>query len=426
MSERGDWASRLGGTRMANGLLFLALLAFGAAGWMTLHRDEGYAVYCEAEADLYHLAEGPRIPRFEFAPESGRLTLEMANLDGLQWSISSTGPDKGERAGPFRIEGAQPVLVLKPGEQHFQISNLERGLTFRLHTQWVPGSPPVIVPTPIRIGTASPFSAADFVMRMEDESPADLEAAQRLLADFSVDDTADELEKIGRLSAAIEAALNSHRGVPTKRMKSLNGIEQFAEATSGRSKIYCANHAEIYAFLANAAGLPTRIADVTGTNGDVSLGAHTFNETYIAALNQWIYVDLQAKTAGIRDPNGHYLSAKQFIDRLNYDATESLIVRSLAGGEVREAAFDDFDNGAGGSSLRSLLSPASTIVYLGGEQGRFKLSERLKRLFLSPRRAICSAGSPHHVERRLFATYAAGFLGVASLALHLASRRSED
>lgn len=376
-------------------ILLLGLASF----WMTLNREQAYAVRCQTESDLYQLAESPRIEGFRFYPADGQLVIEMTEVEEENWTIQEQGK------AITRSAGADPILTLELGLQHFDLLGQKSGVQFAVHTQWVPGAAPVVTPTPIRIGDASPFSIEDFVMDLNEQPDADLAKARKLLAAMPHSAHDPALERIAKIAAFLEHQLNSRRGAPGPQMNSLNGIDQYTEALEGRSKVYCANHAEIFAYFANVAGLPTRLIDVRGAFDDISLGAHTFNEVYVADLNQWIYIDLQTKTVGIRDASGQYLSAAELIRRLHFDSTAGLVVRALEDGTFVDRAFDEFDEGEGGSHIRSLLSSESAIVYLSPETPRFTATERLKRLLLSPSPALCSGGIEHHPNQRIAATF---------------------
>ncbi len=396
--------------------LFLAIiLVLGiASAWMTAYRDRAYAVRCAPEADLYQVEESMRIEGFRFYPTGGRLVLKMAGVDEGHWTIREHGKETTTSGGD------DPILALEAGLQHFVLLGQESGTQFAVHTQWAPGAPPVVTPTPIRIGDASPFSTEDFVMDLSEQSSADLARARQVLARVPHQAKDPALVQIADIAAYLQNQLDPHRGEPRPLMHSLNGLDQYAAATRGRSNVYCANYSEIFAYFANVAGLPTRLVDVRGRYDGISLGAHTFNEVFIADLDQWIYIDLQLKTAGIRDASGHYLSAMEVIRRLHYDSTEGLVVRALEQGKVEDRAFDAFDDGLGGDLLRALLSSESVVVYLGPETPRFTATERLKRLLLSPRPAICPGGIEHHPGRRITATFLAGFVGLYWLIKRLA------
>jgi hypothetical protein len=197
-------------------------------------------------------------------------------------------------------------------------------------------------------------------------------------------------------------------------MRNLNGLGQYREAIEGRSGVYCGNHAAIFAFMANAAGLPTRLVDMAGRMGDVAVGAHSFVEVYIAAERRWVYMDLQLSLAGVLDAGRHHLSAAQVLARIRNRSTESLLVRTLRDGEIVEENWADRSN-----SFETFLSTSASLVFLPASGARFATSERLKRLLFDPPASICENGRPDRVVYRLSATWFAAVWGALCLVVPL-------
>ena len=274
MSSR--WSDGLGKIACFRGEATLAVVTGTvaiAALWMTLQRDQGYSVLCARPADLYQLAEMPRISSYSF-DSAGLLTVELENLDEERWLLMD-----GETVLQT-IEGKSPVIPISPGISSAEIKGEATGRRLEFRTQWEASQgEPLVSHRSVRIGEASLYSIHDFVVSLDALPAEQVEAARRMVTPRALDQAAPVVERVAALAAQLHDDLDPHRGPPRPFMSRLTGFEQYQAAIAGRSEVYCANQAEIFAFMANAAGLPTRVLEVNGKLGDVSVGDHTFAET---------------------------------------------------------------------------------------------------------------------------------------------------
>jgi hypothetical protein len=391
----------------------LAALCMGlAALWMTAHRHEGYDVRCSRASDLYQLSEAPRISNYS-VDAAGLLTIEVENLEETAWIRLEEGREEAV------IDGKNPAIQLAPGISHTRLKGRETGRVLDFSTQWVPGQPnPLVSHGALRVGEPSPYSIMDFVTPGSAYPAEQVGAARELIPPRVLDESMPVTERVALLAAMLHANLEPHRGSPAPYMARLNGFEQYQEAMGGGSKIYCANHAEIFAFMANAAGLPTRLVDVAGQVGDVAVGAHSFVETYIGEESRWIYVDLQLGIAGVKDAGGLQLSAAELLERIRRGTTESLITRTLRDHRVVDEPWS-----FRADLFETFLTPEASLVFLTSAADRFAPFERIKRLLVSPRAAICEGGLPNGAIHRLVLTWLAigfGALWVLVRARHYA------
>ena len=398
-------------------ILVSVALAAGAL-WMTVQRHQGFFVRCLPGSDFYVLAETPRVAGVALESD-GRLTIELAGVAEAGWREHSA-------EGSSRVlNGASPTIQLRPGVEGSRLSGVSTGRVLDVRTQWAPGQPDPLVTFPSMPVSAAPrFSFSDFVLSPERHAPADVSAARALLEPLSLDSLESDRARVERLAAFLHEQLEPHRGSPTPRMARLNGLEQYREALAGRSEVYCANHAEIFAFMANVAGLPTRLVDVTGEWGSVAVGAHSFVETFVAEEERWIYVDLQLGVAGVRAPDGHMLAADELLDRIRRRTTADLTLRRLAAGAVEDVPW-----ARRAGAMETFLNPAASLVYLRASLDRFAPLERLWRLVVRPQPAICEGAVPDRTGLRLWVTWLAvagfGLWGGARLRHAIRGRRSD-
>ena len=392
-------------------LLLMTVASGMAALWMTTHLDEGYNVLCSSETDLYQLADAPRASDFTFDP-SGWLTIELENLDEVRWNRVEDGRTHGV------IEGTNPKFILAPGISQTSLRGERTGVTLDFRVQWAPGGvEPLVSSGNLRVGEASPFAIEDFVIPAAKFPTDQVEEARQLVEPLNLGDRPRSIDRVALLAAFLHDQLEAHRGTPATQMIRLNGFEQYREARAGRSGVYCANHSEIFGFFANAVGLPTRLVDVAGSVGDVSVGAHSFVETYLEDEDRWVYVDLQLGLAGVRDVGGEFLNASQLLSRIRARMTTSLVVRRIRNSRIFEEPW-----AREADLFETFLTPASSLVFLTSATERFSMSERLRRLLASPRPSICGAGIAHRAESRIAVTWLAIVSGLSWFALRIRRR----
>lgn len=385
--------------------LLLPLVLAAALVGLWLLRD-GPGVRCLPAIDLYQLSDSLRVEGFAIDPGAasggeGRLTLELVNSRDTAWIRLD---DVGGAGEPSRLDGAAPSVRLRPGLDEIRLRGAESGRILEIRTQWGgPGFPNALVSLDgARVGEGSPFAIGDFVRAPEALPPGQVAAARDRLAPLRLETIPSGRDRIARLAAFLHAELEPHRGVPAPHMARLNGFEQYQEAMAGRSEVYCANHAEIYAFMATVAGLPTRILDMGGRDGAVELGAHTFAETWLEDEGRWVYVDLQLGLAGVLEGSGALLEASALLDRIRAGRAATLKTRRIERGRIVEGTWSDH-----ATTYETFLNPAANLVFLSSDEDRFAPRARLRRLLWSPRPALCEGGFPQPAGPRLAATWLA-------------------
>jgi len=407
-----------GQTSLRRRLPLIAAISFtvlsgGSAAWMTLHRHSGYAVRCVRAEDVYHLADQPRILDYR-VNEHGMLQLDLLNVEEQNWVVTTDSQTTRSATGA--------AFSLPEGIGFSTLYGETSGLEIRIRSQWDPeAAAPLISSSGLPVGPPSPYSTSDFVLFPDAQDELDIEAARALLAPLALDEATNDLRRMEILASFLHRKLLPHRGTPEPRMRRLNGYRQFLEATKGRSEVYCANHSEIYAFMANSIGLPTRVVDIGGRLGDAALGAHSFGETWVRELQRWVYVDLQLGLASVRDPLGEPLSAANLLSRIRTSETSMLSTRSLSPTGVLDRPFL-----TNARLIETFLSPSAALVFLPADPARFSLISRLHRLLLAPPPAICGGGLPDRSAWRLTATWIAFIATLCTATLATRSFRSPD
>ena len=382
-------------------LVTAALLLVGVSAWLTVHRHERYVFADVTHADLYQLHDMARVEAF--VPRGkDRLEIQVANFGDRAWSVGLQG---GEAR---RVDGAFPVLDLKPGRHDYHVRGEQSGRELRLWVESVAAIPrPIVGGVSLPIAPDARYGIADFALPPSAMPARSLARAKELNAAAGVKAELPSIEKVKRIAAYLHGQLEPHRGPPSPHMRKLDGYGQYEAAMAGRSGVRCANHAEIYAFMASAAGVPTRIIDIAGRKGGVDLGAHTFTESYLLEQNQWAFVDLQLHLAGVREPGGRYLSGADILEHnLRLSGPRDLVAHHLVGSNVEDRAF-----GEANSLVAKLVPGTGTLIYHWASALRFTPVERLERLLLAPEPGYSLASRESRVRVRLLMTYLAA-LGV--------------
>ena len=228
-----------------------------------------------------------------------------------------------------------------------------------------------------RLGSDRPFAIDDFALDPAALSEADRARGHAILEELSVGPDLPEHERVQRLALALHARLEPRLGTPEPFMRDLNGLAQYEAALAGRSAVYCANHAEIFAFFANIAHIPTRIVDVAGQPAESNPLGHTFNETLVDG--RWMYVDLRLGYAGIYASEPRPLDGAALLRALESRDDPPARVAVMEGGRIAHAPFD-----ADGYLASRFLPAGSALVYHRANQHYFSTIAHSDRLLFRP------------------------------------------
>lgn len=159
--------------------------------------------------------------------------------------------------------------------------------------------------------------------------PADREEARRMLRDeiglVGTDDTATKIEKI---ACWLITRWKDCAGTPSDAIeKERSPLRILKMVLNGEGKIWCAQHALIYHFFANMAGLPTRLISLAGRIDTVITTGHAFTETFIPELGVWAKVDPSLNKLLILNSAGRPLGSA--------DVYHAIISGNLSGLTVR-------------------------------------------------------------------------------------------
>ncbi|MEQ8483730.1 MAG: transglutaminase-like domain-containing protein [Pseudomonadales bacterium] len=264
------------------------------------------------------------------------------------------------------------------------------------------------------------YSIRDFAAPPSEWPENEVRQAEEILASLGLIDSMTARDKILRIAAHLHNELDQHRGSPEPFMRRSSAWQQYVSAIGGRSRVYCSNFAEIFAFFASVAGVPTRLVDVRGHLADVPLAAHAFNEAYDSDSNQWMYVDLQLSVGAILTASGRALNGVDILLRRQASNQHDLIVKGLARGKISNEPISEF------SEMVNFFIPSeATLVYLWASANRFSVADRALRLMIYPQPAVSIRQSRPNSTLRLLPSYigAVGFVFSVCILLYLRGKR---
>lgn len=127
---------------------------------------------------------------------------------------------------------------------------------------------------------------------------------------------------------------------------------------AGRGKIWCSQHAKIYGFFANLAGLPTRLISLAGRIDNVITTGHAFAESYLADSGTWAKVDTSLNKLLVLNSAGRPLNSAEVYQAIVAGHLEGLTVRALREGIIVSEPYAD-----GAAADAFYFTPGANLVY---------------------------------------------------------------
>jgi hypothetical protein len=111
----------------------------------------------------------------------------------------------------------------------------------------------------------------------------------------------------------------------------MNPFRLFNEMAAGTGKGWCTQHAQVYVFWANRAGIPTRFVFGARTqDNSIVYTGHSWAESYIREQHRWAFVDLTQGELYITDKKGQVLNTAELFQLNQHNAFDSINVRLYA------------------------------------------------------------------------------------------------
>ncbi|HPN35647.1 MAG TPA: transglutaminase domain-containing protein [bacterium] len=134
--------------------------------------------------------------------------------------------------------------------------------------------------------------------------------------------------RMEKLTRYLRIKLKDARGVPKDDERWMNPWLLYQEMARGTGKGWCTQHAQIYVYWANRAGIPTRFVFGARTEDNtIVYTGHAFAESFIKEQNRWAFVDLAHAHIYITDKNGLVLNAAQLFHLNQHNAFDGVRAR---------------------------------------------------------------------------------------------------
>jgi hypothetical protein len=283
------------------GISLIFLVATLANVVFFLASDKRDSYYPATYKSLYVPTDVPVLAGTRIA-ERGKVELQIKSSEApARWKIAD---DTGEA---YTTEGRFPVIRLKEFKRTYEIRAESGGATAPKISVMFGYYPSEyykkggrtqpdnywIVSASIPVGKFSRRPLSFWADSYDYIEPADREEARRMLKEeIGLLDTDGTSAKIEKIACWLITRWKDCAGTPSDVIeKERSPLRILRMVLNGEGKIWCSQHALIYHFFANMAGLPTRLISLAGRVDTVITTGHAFTETFIPELGIWAKVD---------------------------------------------------------------------------------------------------------------------------------------
>ena len=330
--------------------LFLALLA--ANLWLFLTRGWEDSFHPTDYASLYYPLDVPGVCGW-VVEKNNVLRLELVWAKTPEaWQVLIDGqPRETIPAGaPLRLKVPEPLYdgstaaplsefkhrcALRPlpagfgPDLEFTIYGLSTELYRRGGMQW-PGDTAYLVYTDLPTGKFTRLPVSYWTDDYRYLPAASLAAADRVVReDMGVTDADDTLTRMEKVARHLRAKLANAGGIPKDDARWIDPWRLWQEMTGGTCKGWCTQHAQLFAFFANRAGVPTRFVFGANTEGKARIvyTGHSWCESWVKEEGRWAFVDESQALLCVRNRHGALLNTADLLHLCAHEAFDGLTAR---------------------------------------------------------------------------------------------------
>lgn len=323
-------------------LLFLSVTLANIIFFLASDRRDGY--YPVTYKSLYVPADIPVLEETRVV-ERGKVELRIrGGGTALRWKISDDTGDAYANEGKFpiiRLKEFRHVYKIRPEgqgpvEQEITVAfgfypseYYKKGGRTQPDNYW-------IVWASVPMGKFSRRPLSFWSDPYESIDASDREEAKRMLKEeVGLLDTDGTQARVEKIASWLMAKWKEGAGTPSDAIeKERSPLRVLKVVLSGEGKIWCAQHALIYHFFANMAGLPTRLVYLAGRLDNVITTGHAFAETFFRELGIWAKVDPSLNKLLILNDAGQPLGSADVYNAIVSGNISGLRVRAFKEGEV--------------------------------------------------------------------------------------------
>jgi hypothetical protein len=390
------------------------LFILAAAGNIVLYlaRDKR-DTYCPTSYKTLYVPADVALLSGMRIPERGRVELVISTKESFDaWKITD---DTGET---YTITGKYPVIKLKEKRHKYDVEPqgpaasgqkmifdfgyypseyYKKGGRTQPDNYW-------IVRASIPDGKFKRYPLSFWASDYGDIDAADREEARRMLRDeVGLADSDPTVAKIEKIGCWLITKWKGCGGTPSDVIeKTRSPLKILKMVLAGEGKIWCSQHALIYHFFANMAGLPTRLISLAGRIDNVITTGHAFAETFVPELGTWAKVDVSLNKLLILNAEGKPLGSADVYDAINSGNIQALTARVCRDGEAVSQPYSEVSD-----SDSYYYSYGANLVY---RAGRSRTEGRLARYLFEPDFAYSLDASAlchvYNLRRAVFAVWA--------------------
>jgi hypothetical protein len=316
----------------AAGLLFLILLVMNLYVFFAREWESSY--YPASYATIYYPLDVPAIREWKLV-DRDRIRLEIASISPVtEWRILTDGGRPQIAAGmspAFQIDTTFAQIhsyrLLPVPENACQA--IEISIQFYPREFYaslgMKHTDVYIVRANVPCGDFEQFSLADWVDDYAYVGEKGLASADSVLR-HEVGIVAGEptIARMKKLFPYLRKKLRNAGGVPKDDERWMNPWLLYNEMACGTGKGWCTQHAQVWVFWANRAGIPTRFVFGARTQDNtIVYSGHSWAESFIREQNRWAFVDLSQGHMLITGRDGEVLNTADLFHLNQHNAFDS-------------------------------------------------------------------------------------------------------
>ena len=313
-------------------LLFaLNLYVFFTREWESSYSPTSYAT-------LYYSLDVPTIRRWELE-DRNRIRLVLAcTKDVREWRVLTDGAKEQQATGmtpSFRIDTTFSELhtyrlIPVPESECLPVE-----ITIRFYGREFYGTlgmahPDVyVVRSTVPCGEFEQFSVADWTDDYSYVGQEGLAEADRIVhQEMGIHETDPTFVRMEKVTRYLRPQLKNCGGVPKDDERWENPWLLYNELKGGTGKGWCTQHAQVYVFWANRAGIPTRfVFNARTQDNTIAYSGHAFAESFVREQGRWAHVDLSQSQIYITNKAGQVLNTAELYQLNQHNAFDSAFAR---------------------------------------------------------------------------------------------------
>ena len=317
-------------------LLLLLLLA--ANLYVFFDREWESSFYPTSYATLYYPLDVPTVREWKVL-DRNRLQLNLeCTAEIAEWRIFTDGEDPQTASGmtpSFRIDTTFSEL------HTYRLEPVPAGagppveVTVQFYSKEFYGSrgmnrPDVyVVRANVPCGEFDQLRIRDWVDDYSYVGGEGLAETERLLREeVGIQDGESTFARMEKLTRYLRIRLKDARGVPKNDERWMNPWVLYNEMVTGTGKGWCTQHAQVYVYWANRAGIPTRFVFGARTQDNtITYTGHAFAESYIKEQSRWAFVDLSHAHIYVTNKSGQVLNTAELFLLNQQNAFDSTTAR---------------------------------------------------------------------------------------------------